>query len=73
MSDLTQQQLLTLKRQLHDAHAHIVDAARAYREAGDGTGATRAEALACQLSAEIEYLDLLLAKTQPLPTPVHIA
>jgi hypothetical protein len=29
--------------------------------------------LGWQLSEEIQYLDLLLAETQPLPTPVRIA
>jgi hypothetical protein len=71
MAALTRQQLLTLKRQIHDAHAHILDAERAYDEAGDGTGATRAQALAWQLLSEIEHLDMLLAKK--LPTPVRIA
>jgi hypothetical protein len=72
MAGLTRQQLLTLKRQLHDAHAHILDAEKAYAQA-DMAGATRAKELAQQLSAEIEYLDLLLAETQPLPTPIRIA
>jgi hypothetical protein len=71
MTATTPEQLHSLKRQLHEVHAHILDAERVYLEADDGMSATRLKSLAWHLLAEIEYLDLLLAKT-PLPTTVRI-
>jgi hypothetical protein len=70
MSALTRAQLLALKHQVRDAHAHILDAERAYRAVGDGDGATRAKALSWALAAEVENLDLLLSKTLPIPARV---
>jgi hypothetical protein len=70
MSGLTRQQIHTLKRQLHDARAHVLDAEKAYRAAGDGAGAMRVKELSWQLAAEVESLDLLLAKILPVPVRV---
>jgi hypothetical protein len=52
---------------------HVLDAEAAYCEADDGRAAKRCKALSWQLLAEIGYLDNLLAKTQPLPTPARIS
>jgi hypothetical protein len=55
------------------AHAHILDAEKAYAQAGEDLRSTRTKALGWQLLEEIQYLDMWLAETQPLPTPVRIA
>jgi len=60
MAVITQAQVHSLKRQLHDAHEHVLHTETAYRLSGDRIGATRCKALARSILVEIGYLNLCI-------------